>query len=75
MPAYSETEYYTAQQGETPDVVCYDLYGDEFLVDDLIELNPQVSGCLYFSGGEELRVPVYDEDTDEDSVAPWRRAT
>lgn len=73
MPSYSETEWYVCQQGETFDVIAYDLYGDEYLAGDLVELNPEFSGCLYFEGGDEIRVPVYDDDSDEESAAPWRR--
>lgn len=71
--SYSEVEYLITEQGQTWDVIAYDLYGDEFLASDLIELNPKYAACLIFSGGEEIKVPVYDDDVDWDSVAPWRR--
>ena len=73
MPRYSDTEYYMTTQSDTFDLIAYDLYGDEFLASDIVELNPEYAGELVFDAGIELKVPVYDEDTGAETVAPWRR--
>lgn len=75
MPRYSDFEYLIASQTDTFDTIAYDLYGDEFRSVDIIELNPQYSGCIMFDGGEVLKVPVYDDETATEGAAPWRRAT
>ena len=74
MASYSSVEYYTATQTDTLDSIAAELYGSSFLASDLVSLNPQYAGCLAFDGGEELKVPVYDDDLTSASqtVAPWR---
>lgn len=74
MASYSRVEYYQATQTDTLDSIAAELYGNPFLMSDLMALNPQFSGCVFFVGGEELKVPVYDDDLTSASktVAPWR---
>lgn len=73
MPQYSSIGYYETSQGDTFDLIAYDLYGNEYLASDIVELNPEHCGVLVFDGGEELRVPIYDNPADSERVAPWRR--
>ena len=73
MPQYSSYEYYLTSQGDTFDLIAYDLYGDEFRASDIVELNPEHCGELVFDAGVELKVPVYDDPTESERVAPWRR--
>ena len=74
MPRFSNVGYYTTTQSDTYDLIAYDLYGNEYLASDIVALNPEFSGVLVFDAGEELKVPIYDDDgTDSDAVAPWRR--
>ena len=73
MPRYSSHEYYVTSQSDTFDMIAYDLYGDEYLASDIVELNPEHCGEIVFDAGIELRVPVYDDPTESERVAPWRR--
>ena len=73
MPRYSDYEYYQTSQSDTFDLIAYDLYGDEYRASDIAELNPEFCGELVFNAGIELKVPVYEEPTGADMVAPWRR--
>ena len=73
MPRYSSFEYYVTSQGDTFDLIAYDLYGNEYLASDIVELNPEFSGELAFDAGEELKVPVYEDLSESERVAPWRR--
>ena len=73
MPRYSSHEYYVTSQSDMFDIIAYDLYGNEFLASDIAELNPEYCGELVFDAGIELKVPVYDEPSDSERVAPWRR--
>jgi len=73
MPRYSDYGYYTTTQSDTFDLIAYDLYGDEYRATDIVDLNPEYSGVLIFDAGVELKVPIYDENTGAETVAPWRR--
>ena len=73
MPQPSSIEYYVTTQSDTFDLIAYDLYGDEYRASDIVELNPEYSGTLVFPAGVELKVPVYNDPTEADHVAPWRR--
>ena len=65
--------YYTTAQSDTFDLIAYDLYGDEYLASAIVELNPEHCGTLVFEAGVELKVPVYDDPSNAECVAPWRR--
>lgn len=73
MPLYSSVGYYTTSQGDTFDLIAYDLYGDEYLASDIVALNPEECGTIVFDGGTELKVPIYDDPAESERVAPWRR--
>ena len=73
MPRYSSHEYYVTSQSDTFDMIAYDLYGNEYLASDIVELNPEHAGVIVFDAGVELRVPVYGESAEAERVAPWRR--
>lgn len=73
MPRYSDHEWLVANQTDTFDSIAYDLYGDEHRASDIIALNPQYSACIFFEGGELLKVPVYDDEAANENAAPWRR--
>lgn len=73
MPTPSSIMYYITSQSDTYDLIAYDLYGNEFLASDIVALNPEYAGVLVFDAGVELKVPVYDDPSDAERVAPWRR--
>ena len=73
MPRYSSFGYYTTVQSDTFDLIAYDLYGNEYLASDIVDLNPEYCGVIEFEDGIELKVPVYETEADAETVAPWRR--
>ena len=64
---------YMTSQGDTWDLIAYDLYGDEKYMHYLIEANWPLLDTLVFSSGTKVIVPDIPEDADED-VPFWRDA-
>ncbi|WP_433595127.1 tail protein X [Lysinibacillus xylanilyticus] len=48
---------YTTVQGDTWDLIAYKLWGSEYLLPLLFEVNPQCRDILIFEGGLLLNVP------------------
>lgn len=65
---------YTAQGGDTWDLLALDMYNDETLLHVLMQFNPDYAGVLIFSGGEKLRLPILEKAETTGSVAPWKEA-
>lgn len=64
---------YITMQGETPDVIAFNLWGDETLFHKLVEANPSILGLAELPGGLELVVPEI-EPRDTEVAPPWRTA-
>ena len=64
---------YTAQAGDTFDLLALRTYGDDKLASYIISENPDYSDVLFFEGGENLRIPKVDDAETEEAVAPWKR--
>lgn len=62
---------YMTSQGDTWDLIAYDLYGDEKYMHYLIEANWPLLDILVFSSGTMVNVPDIPEDAIED-VPFWR---
>lgn len=62
---------YMTKQGDTWDLIAYDIYGDEKYMRYLIEANWPLLDVLVFQSGVEITVPDLPEETDED-VPFWR---
>lgn len=62
-----------AAAGESFDSVALDFYGDESMADKLMKNNPLYVEMIIFEGGEELKIPVYDDIESTETLAPWRR--
>jgi len=62
---------YTTSQGDTWDLMAYDLYGDEKYMHYLIEANWPLLDILVFSSGTPIVVPDITEEARED-VPFWR---
>ena len=62
---------YITSQGDTWDLMAYDLYGDEKYMRYLLEANWPLLDTLVFSSGTMIVVPDIPEDADED-VPFWR---
>lgn len=63
---------YITSQGDTCDLMAYDLYGAEKYMRYLIEANWPLLDVLVFSSGMKIIVPDISEDADED-IPFWRR--
>lgn len=64
-----------AAAGESFDSVALDYYGDEFIADKLMKVkdNTRYTKMVIFKGGEELKIPVYDDIESTETLAPWRQ--
>ncbi len=62
---------YITKQGDTWDLMAYDLYGDEKYMRYLLEANWPLLDTLVFSSGTKVLVPDLPEETDEDRPF-WR---
>lgn len=67
------TSTYVTTQGETPDRISYNLWGDETLFHKLVEANPEIRGQAILSGGIVLDVPDI-EPRDTEVAPPWRQS-
>lgn len=67
---------YRCSAGETFDSAALAIYGDERYAAELMSANPELCGNLYFSGGENLRLPVVEtvkrDDGQTVKTAPWK---
>ena len=66
---------YHCAAGESWDSIALAVYGDEKYAADLMGANPEYSGKLIFTGGEELLIPAVDRSAANEytpSNAPWR---
>ena len=57
---------YMTSQGDTWDLIAYDLYGDEKYMRYLIEASWPLLDILVFSSGTMVNVPDIPEEADED---------
>lgn len=62
---------YTTIQGDTWDLIAYDLYGDESYMKTLIEANWDYIDTMVFESGVVLNVPEIAESADDDAPF-WR---
>lgn len=62
---------YETKQGDTWDLMAYDLYGDEKYMRYLMEANLPLLDIMVFSSGAKVYVPDLPEETDED-LPFWR---
>ncbi len=62
---------YETKQGDTWDLMAYDLYGDEKYMRYLMEANLPLLDIMVFSSGVKIYVPDLPEETDED-LPFWR---
>ena len=63
---------YTTIQGDTWDLISYNLYGAEKYMRYLFEANWQYADMLVFPSGVVLNVPDLPEEADED-LPFWRQ--
>ena len=65
---------YETQDGDTWDQLALDMYGEEYMSDAIREANPDCAGIIVFGAGTVLRLPVFDEEPEEEDegLPPWR---
>lgn len=66
---------YLAQRGSTWSSIAHDTYGDAFLMDDIINANPELSSILVFEDAVEIKVPVRQQEPIIKVQTPWSSAS
>ncbi|WP_285906831.1 tail protein X [Pseudodesulfovibrio pelocollis] len=66
------TDAYITSQGETPDRIALNLWGDETLFHHLVAANPDIRGLASLPGGLALAVPDLPENATE-IAPPWKK--
>lgn len=64
---------YETKQGDTFDALALQFYGDEFMSSKIIEFNPDYCDVLVFEPYVNLRIPEYEVDNTDQTLAPWYR--
>lgn len=67
-----QSKTYTTIQGDTWDMVAFRVFGNEYLMTDLIETNPAHREVVIFPAGIVLNVPVIAEPEPQ-NLPPWKR--
>lgn len=62
-----------AKTGETPDILAFKYYNEEFMSSYILEANTQYNDVVRYEGGEELLIPVFDTIEDDSTQPPWKR--
>jgi phage tail protein X len=62
---------YVTSAGDTWDSIAYALWGNEYLMSELQEANPDYLDVLVFESGVRLVVPVV-EDPAAEVLPPWK---
>ena len=66
------TDIYTANGGDTWDLISYRVYGTEVYAHELLAANPEYRELAFLSGGEEIVCPDIDLPV-ATTLPPWRR--
>lgn len=65
---------YITVQGDTFDSISKKCYGDEKLLQRLLDANPKAAGTVVFGEGVPLQIPELSEtEKRQESPAPWRK--
>ena len=64
---------HVAAAGESFYSVAFAYYNNEFMADKLMKENESLVKTIVFKGGEELKIPVYDDIESTETLAPWRQ--
>ena len=65
---------HVAKTGETPDILAFKYYNEEFMSSYIIESNVDYNELTVYEGGEELLIPVFDTIEDDSTQPPWKRS-
>ncbi len=64
---------YVASYGETWESISMDFYGTPYKIAELISCNHEYSDVLIFEENTELNIPILENDTGSETLAPWKR--
>lgn len=67
-----DIQVYTTVQGDTWDLIAYNLFGAEAYMQQLIEANPDLVDIFVFSAGTEIIVPEIEDADDPNALPIWR---
>jgi hypothetical protein len=62
---------YTTKSGDTWDGIAKEVYGSEYLADELMKANREQIGTFIFSAGVVLATPALKEERDG-LLPPWK---
>lgn len=65
-----QEQVYKTEAGDTWDLIAFKLFGNENLMQELLEENIELSEIVIFPAGVELSIPEINEDKKR-GVAPW----
>lgn len=66
---------YTARAGDTFDNLALQAYNDERMAAEIIKANPDYADVLIFDRPAALRIPIFDNAAQPETLAPWRRTS
>ncbi len=64
---------YITKKGDTFDQIAYEVYGNEEMIQPLIESNPQYTEVLVFDYGTKITVPDIDTNSNYEFLPSWRK--
>ncbi|WP_409176664.1 tail protein X [Brevibacillus fortis] len=67
-----QTRTYTTIQGDMWDTIAYRVFGNEYLMTELIDANPSHRNIVLFPAGVVLTIPEI-ADPEPDNLPPWKR--
>lgn len=62
---------YITQQSDAWDAIAYRLWGEERLLMELVQVNPEYLDTVIFPAGVTLRVPPQPEQHIKTELPPW----
>lgn len=66
--------HYIARAGDTFDKIADKFYDSEFMDCYIYPYNDNIADVIVFNGGEDIRVPIFDNIINDTTLAPWRQS-
>lgn len=63
---------YITRKGQTWDEIAFEVYGDEYKADILMDANPKLIDVFVFDYGVMIDVPELSQTTGAADKPPWR---
>lgn len=64
---------YRTRAGDTFDELALQVYNNEKMAHHIIEQNPDYADVIVFEESVPLKIPIFEEAENLDTLAPWRR--